>query len=118
MSAWKQRVDGEESPYTPLGPFKLRLPFYHYRFELPDYLQGLLMCAVDLAAIPLMMQLLGMPFEAALAIVILNGLLYLLHHLLGDSIIRKPSHGFIKGHRNAAKALDAGQLVPLHYEGQ
>ena len=40
MSAWKQRVDGEESPYTPLGPFKLRLPFYHYRFELPDYLQG------------------------------------------------------------------------------
>jgi|GEM_PF-7007060 len=30
MSAWKQRVDGEESPYTPLGPFKLRLPFYHY----------------------------------------------------------------------------------------
>ncbi|AQU81563.1 MULTISPECIES: hypothetical protein [unclassified Halomonas] len=87
MSAWKRRVDGEESPYTPLGPFKLRLPFYHYRFELPDYLQGLLMCAVDLAAIPLMMQLLGMPFEAALAIVILNGFLYLLHHLLGDPVI-------------------------------
>ncbi|MCA8863475.1 MULTISPECIES: hypothetical protein [unclassified Halomonas] len=87
MSAWKHRVDGEESPYTPLGPFKLRLPFYHYRFELPDYLQGLLMCAVDLAAIPLMMQLLGMPFEAALAIVILNGLLYLMHHLLGDPVI-------------------------------
>ncbi|MDQ7735172.1 hypothetical protein QT231_20935 [Halomonas sp. SpR1] len=87
MSAWKHRVDGEESPYTPLGPFKLRLPFYHYRFELPDYLQGLLMCAVDLAAIPLMMQLLGIPFEAALAIVILNGLLYLMHHLLGDPVI-------------------------------
>lgn len=87
MSAWKHRVDGEECPYTPLGPFKLRLPFYHYRFELPDYLQGLLMCAVDLAAIPLMMQLLGMPFEAALAIVILNGFLYLLHHLLGDPVI-------------------------------
>ncbi|WP_346300694.1 hypothetical protein [Halomonas sp. BM-2019] len=45
------------------------------------------MCAVDLAAIPLMMQLLGMPFEAALAIVILNGLLYLLHHLLGDPVV-------------------------------
>ncbi len=27
MSAWKQRVDGGESPYTPLGPFKLRLRF-------------------------------------------------------------------------------------------
>nr|WP_300313742.1 hypothetical protein [Halomonas sp.] len=87
MSTWKHRIDGEESPYIPLGPFKLRLPFLHYRFELPDYLQGLLMCAVDLAAIPLMMQLLGMPFEAALAIVMLNGLLYLLHHLLGDPVI-------------------------------
>lgn len=77
----------EECPFTPLGPFKLRLPFIHYRFEIADYLQGLLMCAVDLAAIPLMTDLLGMPFEAALAIVILNGMLYLLHHLLGDPVV-------------------------------
>jgi len=84
---WKQRAHGAEAPYTPLGPFKLRLPFVHYRFEWPDYFQGLLMCAVDLAAIPLMTELLGMPFEAAIAIVILNGLLYLLHHMLGDPVI-------------------------------
>ncbi|MFU8784932.1 hypothetical protein [Aliidiomarina sp.] len=84
---WQQRADGAEAPYTPLGPFKLRLPFLHYRFEWPDYFQGLLMCAVDLAAIPLMTELLGMPFEAAIAIVILNGLLYLLHHMLGDPVI-------------------------------
>lgn len=45
------------------------------------------MCAVDLAAIPLMTQLLGMPFEVALAVVILNGLLYLAHHLLGDPTV-------------------------------
>lgn len=32
------------------------------------------MCAVDLSAIPLLMELLGMPFEVALAIVVLNGL--------------------------------------------
>ncbi len=76
-----------ESPYIPLGPFKLRLPFLHYRFEISDYLQGLLMCAVDLAAIPLMTEVLGMPFEAALAVVMLNGLLYLLHHLLGDPVV-------------------------------
>jgi hypothetical protein len=30
------------------GPFRIRLPFVHYRFEWPDYVQGLLMCAVDL----------------------------------------------------------------------
>lgn len=84
---WKNRQYGEESPYIPMGPFKLRLPFIHYKFEWPDYVQGLLMCAVDLAAIPLMVELLGMPFEVALAVVMLNGLLYLTHHLLGDPVV-------------------------------
>ncbi|MFP2771058.1 hypothetical protein [Oceanisphaera sp. KMM 10153] len=83
----KQRVDGQETPYWPAGPFKIRLPFIHYKIEWPDYFQGLLMCAVDLAAIPLMTELLGMPFEVALAVVMLNGLFYLLHHLLGDPVI-------------------------------
>ncbi|MFK3792609.1 MULTISPECIES: hypothetical protein [Pseudomonas] len=76
-----------ETPYFALGPFKVRLPFIHYKLELPDYLQGLLMCAVDLAAIPLMTEFLGMPFEMALAVVMLNGLLYLAHHLLGDPVV-------------------------------
>jgi len=87
MNRWRNHVYGEEAPFTPLGPFKLRLPFVHYRFELPDFFQGLLMCAVDLAAIPLMVDLLDMPFEAAIAIVMLNGLLYLTHHLLGDPVV-------------------------------
>lgn len=84
---WKDRKEGEESPYIPAGPFKIRLPFIHYRFEWPDYIQGLLMCAVDLSAIPLLVELLGMPFEVALAIVVLNGFFYLLHHLLGDPAV-------------------------------
>ncbi|MGE7991402.1 hypothetical protein ACQKPE_10205 [Pseudomonas sp. NPDC089554] len=77
----------EETRHIPLGPFKVRLPFVHYKIEWPDYFQGLLMCAVDLAAIPLMTELLGMPFEVALAVVMLNGLLYLAHHLLGDPTV-------------------------------
>lgn len=85
MSELQQQ--GPEAPYTALGPFKLRLPFIHYRFEISDYMQGLLMCAVDLAAIPLMTEFLGMPFEVALAVVMLNGLLYLTHHLLGDPVV-------------------------------
>ncbi|MGK0306783.1 MAG: hypothetical protein ACI8UG_002541, partial [Gammaproteobacteria bacterium] len=80
---WKNHKYGSETCFYPLGPFKVRLPFLHYRFEFPDYLQGLLMCAVDLAAIPLMVELLGMPFEAAIAIVMINGFLYLFHHILG-----------------------------------
>ncbi|TCK08535.1 hypothetical protein [Marinobacterium mangrovicola] len=83
----KQRVDGQETPYWGAGPFKIRLPFIHYRIEWPDYFQGLLMCAVDLAAIPLMTELLGMPFEVALAVVMMNGLLYLTHHLFGDPVV-------------------------------
>ncbi|MGJ9458982.1 hypothetical protein [Oceanobacillus sp. CF4.6] len=70
-----------------MGPFKLRLPFVHYKFEWADYSQGLLMCAVDLSAIPLMIEILGMPFEVALAVVLLNGILYLTHHLLGDPLV-------------------------------
>lgn len=69
------------------GPFKVRLPFVHYRLEWQDYTQGLIMCAVDLGAIPLMTEVLDMPFEAALAIIIINGLLYLTHHLLGDPVV-------------------------------
>lgn len=84
---WKERKHGEEGPYIPAGPFKVRLPFIHYRFEWPDYVQGLLMCAVDLAAIPLLIELLGMSFEVALAVVLLNGAFYLLHHLLGDPTV-------------------------------
>ncbi|MFL2587681.1 MAG: hypothetical protein ACJ0QA_02705 [Flavobacteriaceae bacterium] len=87
MSYWKNREEGKENPAFNLGLFRIRFPFIHYRFEWPDYFQGLLMCAVDLAAIPLIIELLGMPFEAAMAIVILNGFFYLLHHLLGDPVV-------------------------------
>lgn len=65
MSELHQQDLGVEAPYWPVGPFKVRLPFIHYRFEISDYMQGLLMCAVDLAAIPLMTEFLGMPFSGA-----------------------------------------------------
>ena len=78
---------GEPAPHWKVGPFDVRLPFVHYRMEWSDYAQGLVMCAVDLAAIPLMVDLLDMPFEAALAVVLLNGILYLTHHLLGDAVV-------------------------------
>jgi len=79
--------DQRRTPCWPIGPFNIRLPFIHYRIEWPDYVQGLVMCAVDLAAIPLMTELLGMPFDVALAVIMMNGLLYLTHHLLGDPVV-------------------------------
>lgn len=83
----KTEVVGKEQPYIPAGPFKLRLPFIHYRFEFADYIQGLIMCAVCLGAIPMLTENLGMPFEVALAIVTLNGMLYCIHTLLGDPVV-------------------------------
>lgn len=77
----------KEAPYIKAGVFKIRLPFVHYKFEGADYLQGLLMCAVCLGAIPMLQEYLGMPFEIAMAVVVLNGFLYLAHVTLGDPVI-------------------------------
>jgi hypothetical protein len=82
-----KREHGQPQPYIPLGPFQVRLPFIHYRFELPDYIQGLMMCAVCLGIIPVLTEYLGMPFEIAITIVILNGFLYLWHSHLGDPVV-------------------------------
>lgn len=81
------REYGKEQPYISVGPFKIRIPFIHYRFEWADYFQGLLMCAVCLGAIPMLQEYLGMPFEVAMAVVVLNGLLYCAHVFLGDPVI-------------------------------
>lgn len=83
----KEREYGGIQPGIPLGPLTLRIPFVHYRFEWADYIQGLLMCTVCLAIIPVLTSKLGMSFEVALAIVILNGTLYLTHVLFGDPVV-------------------------------
>lgn len=82
-----KRDYGKEQPFFKMGPFKVRIPFIHYRFEWADYIQGLLMCAVCLGAIPMLQEYLGMPFEVAMAIVVLNGVLYCAHVLLGDPVV-------------------------------
>ncbi|MCD5401072.1 hypothetical protein LR013_00535 [candidate division NPL-UPA2 bacterium] len=81
------RKTGEEQPYIPLGPFKLRVPFVHFRWEWPEALQALLLCATCLGAIPVLTEYLGVSFEVALTMVIINGALYMLHFLLGDPVV-------------------------------
>lgn len=81
-----KRKDGQEQPYMPLGIFKLRIPFIHYRIEAPEFWQGILLCATCLGAIPIMTETLGLSFEVALTMVI-NGIFYNLHALLGDPVV-------------------------------
>ena len=82
-----QREHGAEHPYWPLGPFKIRLPFIHYRWEFPEMMQGLFMFVVSLGMIPLLMKYLGMPYEAALAFCVIAGIGYLLPALLGVPLV-------------------------------
>lgn len=83
----KKRQYGEEQPYWPAGPFKIRLPFVHYRFEMPELIQGLIMFVVGLAMIPLLETYLGMPYEAALAFTFVAGFCYILPALLGVPLV-------------------------------
>ncbi len=87
MGIRRQREYGGIQPGIPMGPLELRLPFIHYRFEWADFLQGLIMCTVCLSIIPVLTGKLGMSFEVALAIVILNGTLYLAHVTFGDPVV-------------------------------
>ncbi|PAT35786.1 solute carrier family 23 protein [Vandammella animalimorsus] len=82
-----QREYGKEHPYWPLGPFKVRLPFIHYRWEFPEMIQAFLMFVVSLGMIPLLQQYLGLPYEAALAGVVICGIGFMLPALLGVPLV-------------------------------
>lgn len=82
----KIRKDGEEQPYINSW-LKLRLPFIHYKLEIPDILQGAILCVVPLSITAVMTTVLGIPFEIAVAFVLINNLLYLLHGHFGDPAV-------------------------------
>lgn len=81
------RKHGEEQPYIPLGIFKLRIPIIHYKWEWSECLQAILMCSTCLGAIPILTEVLGVSFEIAWSMVIINGFLYTLHTSLGDPVV-------------------------------
>jgi hypothetical protein len=61
-----RRQDGEIQPGINWGPFTLRIPFVHAGFELPEFLQGVLVsAATGLALVPVFMGSLGLTFEEA-----------------------------------------------------
>jgi hypothetical protein len=78
-----KRKYGEEHPYWPAGPFKIRLPFIHYRWEVAETIQALVMFVIAMGMIPLLEQYLGLPYEVALAFVVVCGIGFILPTLLG-----------------------------------
>lgn len=82
-----RREYGMEQPGIKIGMFVLRIPFIHYRIEISEFLQALLMCSTCLGAIPVMTEHMGIPFELAWGMVIINGFLYTLHSTWGDPVV-------------------------------
>ena len=82
-----EREHGKEQPYWPAGPFKIRLPFIHYRWETAEMFQGLIMFVVSLGMIPLLEQYLGIPYDVALAYVVICGIGFMLPALLGSPMV-------------------------------
>lgn len=86
MSFYK-RKNGMEQPYWPIGSYKLRLPFIHYRLETPELLQGLILFTAGLGMVEIMTGSLGISFDVALTITIFNQFLMLLPSTFGIPFI-------------------------------
>jgi len=72
-----------EQPYVG-GVLKFRLPFIHYPWEWPDAIQGAILSVVPMGIIAAMTSVLGIPFEVAITMVIINNFMYLIHTHFGD----------------------------------
>ncbi|MFC2948063.1 solute carrier family 23 protein [Virgibacillus sediminis] len=81
--AFYKRKHGEEQPSWNLGSYQLRLPFIHYKLETPELLQGVVLFTAGLGMIEVMTSAMGISYEAALTITILNQFLMLLPSTLG-----------------------------------
>lgn len=86
MSLYKRKY-GEEQPYWPIGSYKLRLPLIHYRLEIPELIQGVVLFTAGLGMIEIMTSVMGISYEAALTITILNQFLMLLPSTFGVPMI-------------------------------
>jgi len=82
-----QRKEGEEQPFWSAGPFKIRLPLVHYRWESVEFVQALILFVVTLAMIPLLEKYLGLPYEIALAYVFVCGIGFMLPAFLGVPMV-------------------------------
>lgn len=85
--ALKEHAHGEEQPYWPAGPFKIRLPFLHYRWEIAETIQALILFVVAMGMIPLLERHLGLPYDVALAFVVVSAFGFLLPALLGVPLV-------------------------------
>lgn len=82
-----KRSEGDEQPCIPLGWLRLRLPFVHYRFTLPEFVAGIVCTFILFAVVPILTDVLGMTTAQAYTVIVIQMWLYLLHAHFGDPIV-------------------------------
>jgi len=78
----------KEAPYIPLGIFKLRIPFVHYRWEMSETIQAFFLFSVAMAAIPFILEAFPwVSFEVAWTAVFWFTLVFWLTATFGDPTV-------------------------------
>lgn len=86
VMARPRREHGGEQPHIPAGIFKIRIPFYHWKWTWPEAVQGFILVAVALAAVPFIQTGIGASVEVAVLMVFMFSVIYMLHPTFGDPI--------------------------------
>lgn len=84
-----KRKYGEEQPYIPLGPFKMRIPVIHHEWQWTECLAAMFLGVACLGAgVGVTMNIFGIEnFYIALTFGVVNGMCYYLPALLGDPVV-------------------------------
>lgn len=83
FTQFRHREFGAEHPFWKMGPFKVRIPLIHYRWEWPEAIQAMFLFVVNLSMIPLLQHYFGVPYDVALAYCVITACCLLLPVLLG-----------------------------------
>lgn len=85
----KKREYGEEQPFIPFGPFKIRIPVIHHEWQWTECLAAMFLGVACLGAgVGVTMDVLGVDnFYIALTFGVMNGICYYLPALLGDPVV-------------------------------
>lgn len=81
------REEGAEQPAIKLGMFRIRVPFIHAPWELPEMIQAMVVFVTGVSAVAYLQDIFGLPFSVALSIVCIHELLYVFQNIVGDPIV-------------------------------
>ena len=87
MTKTAHREYGAEQPAIKAGMFRIRLPFIHAPWEIPEMIQAIVVFVTGVAATAYLQDIFGLPFEMALAIVTVHEFLYCVQNIVGDPIV-------------------------------